>query len=420
MGREGGGCALGSGCGACGCDPCRAPGGYWFGGIYGLLMERDQSNYLPLGFSATGLGVGAYPRTSDFVLFGDDADIGFQGGIEVRLGRVFAGAVDPCTGCYAGPRWGLEGVYWELFESDDDAFYYDQPVYRTHGMVDFRGLTYDAGGGARPVNHYYDYAPAVSDYTNGGALDQLEVRTLSVCRSFEARNFELNLLRLSICGGGPSVAVGPAACAAPGDPNCTGCALNPSGIVPRGQNCGGSRFSCTGVCGFRYLEFDETFCLGVYYENMTTPAFDYLTYYMGVENRLAGFQIGCNNLYRIGCKWGLHLNTTVGIYGNDIDVEQYFITPGDDVRFVGTGGVFYGNASKTDVSMIGELRLGASYQHSCNCRLYGGWRVVGVTGVALAQDQIPGAFVDPNQLAWVTNDGSLLLHGLQTGVEWNY
>jgi hypothetical protein len=415
-----GGCGTTGACGTCGVDPCRAGCGYWFGGVYGLLMERDQSSCVPVGFAASGLAVGGYPTSDDVRLFSDDAEVGYQGGVEARLGRTFGCCVDPCTGCSSGPRWGLEGVYWQIFDQDDSAFYYDNATMRTQTMIDFRGLRYDDGDGLRPVNHYYDYAPPVSDYTSGGTLDLLEVRTLWVRRSFEATNFELNLLRLSACGGGASFAAGPAACGPACDSGCNGCALNPSGMSYRGQNCCGSRFSCTGVLGFRYLEFDDLFALGVVYQNVTTPIIDSLTYQMDVENRLAGFQLGCNNMYRIGCRWGIHLNTLVGVYGNDIDVHQRFITPANSVTYFGSGDEFGGRGSKTDVAMVGEMRLGASYQCSCHCRLYGGWRVLGVTGVALADDQIPGAFNDSAQLGCISSDGSLLVHGLQTGLEWNY
>jgi hypothetical protein len=78
-------------------------------------------------------------------------------------------------------------------------------------------------------------------------------------------------------------------------------------------------------------------------------------------------------------------------------------------------------ANKTDVAMIGELRLGASYQCTCHCRLFAGYRAIGVTGIALATDQTPNQFLDATQMAnYVNSNGSMILHGVQTGVEWNY
>ena len=170
------------------------------------------------------------------------------------------------------------------------------------------------------------------------------------------------------------------------------------------------------------MELDESFMFGVDYTN---PAWGspsgFLNYWSTVENNLLGAQIGCNGMYRIGCKWGVHVNTLVGVYANDIDVRQYMNSPTGLVRYIGTTENFDANADKTDVAMLGELRVGASYAYSCHCRLYGGWRAIGITGVGLATDQTPNAFLSAAQMAnYVNSNGSMILHGLQAGVEWNY
>jgi hypothetical protein len=170
------------------------------------------------------------------------------------------------------------------------------------------------------------------------------------------------------------------------------------------------------------MQFDEDFMFGVDYLNPAwgTPA-GYLNYWSQVENNLIGAQIGCNGMYRVGCKWGLHLDTLVGLYANDIDVDQYMVSPTGQVRYIGTGEDFDVSASKTDVSVLSELRLGVSYQATCRCRLYGGWRVMGISGIALATDQTPNAFLNSAQMAnYVNSNGSMILHGLQAGFEWNY
>jgi hypothetical protein len=404
--------AMQGGCGGC--------GNYWFGGVYGLLMEVNTSSYLPTAFAGTGLAVGDYPTRSDFVLFADDADVGYQGGVEARVGRTMGD-------CCCGPRWGLEGVYWQIFDDSATATYTDVLGSRTYSMMDFRGLRYDPGAGFRPANDYVDYAPPVADYTGGGAFDQIDVQVARVRRSFEVKNAEVNLLRLSLCGGGYGGGIGMGSscggCAAGGcaTGGCAagGCASN--NYLVRGQGCCGSRFSCTGVCGFRYLEIDESFMTGYDYLNTVTLATGFLNRTYDIENRLAGFQTGCNGLYRLGCKWGLHINTTVGVYGNDIDSRHCIAVPvGGTIETTATNESVDVRASKTDVSILGEARLGLSYQCKPNCRIYGGWRVVGISGVALATDQIPVSYTDAAALRWLDSDGSLIIHGLQTGLEWNY
>jgi hypothetical protein len=292
------------------------------------------------------------------------------------------------------------------------------------------GLQYNNGLGYRPVNEYWDHAPPSPETTD------IEVRLARVRSSLEVYNVEVNLLRLSACGGGCggaqyAMAAGPSACGGScgtgysGGSACDTCATDTCGCGPCGGGCGlgGSRFSCTGLLGFRWLQLNESFMFGVDFDNTATPdAIDgNLDYWANVENNLFGAQIGCNNMCRIGCKWGLHFNTAVGLYGNDIDVRQYFNSPTNDVIYTVTGEDFDVRAYKTDVAMLGEVRLGASYQCTCHCRLYGGWRALGITGIALATDQTPNSFLSASQMAqYVNSNGSMILHGLQTGVEWNY
>ncbi|MBX3425780.1 MAG: BBP7 family outer membrane beta-barrel protein [Pirellulales bacterium] len=393
---------------------------YWFGGVYGLLMERDSSDKRPLVFAASGLTAGDYPASNQVVLTTRNVDIGYQGGVEFRLGRTFGGYGDPCSGCCSPPCWGLEAVYWTLFEDDAYAQYVQSGTLRVYSMIDPRGLEYNPGLGYRPLRHYFDYAPPVDDYTNGATLDEIRVDLARVRSTFEVQNLEINLLRLPVGCGGPVVAGVAAA-------GCTGCdagGCQPCGScdAPCAGGCG-SRFSCVTLCGFRYMQFDESFMYGVNFTNVTAMpnTTGFMNYNARTTNDLYGFQIGSNGMYRIGCKWGIHLGSAFGLYGNDIDVRQYFDSPTGQVRFIQSGDNFDVYASKTDVSMIGELRLGASYQYSCNCRLYGGWRAIGVTGIALATDQIPVAFIDAAQMNnYVNSNGSLILHGLQAGVEWNY
>jgi len=47
-----------------------------------------------------------------------------------------------------------------------------------------------------------------------------------------------------------------------------------------------------------------------------------------------------------------------------------------------------------------------------------------MTGLARATDQIPSVFITPfitpAQVGAIASDGSMLLHGLQTGIEFSY
>ena len=338
------------------------------------------------------------------VLTSADVDPGYQGGVEFRLGRTFGGVADPCSCGPCCPTWGVEGVYWELFEDTESADYMPS-MPRYYSMMPMPGLQYDGGTGWMPVNDYWDYGPPV----DGPSTPRVTyARTSS---SFEARNVEVNFLRLNLCGCAPMC--GPSG-------GCDGGMGGACGVGGCDTGyCAPNRYNITGVCGVRYLELDDYFMYGVNYVNGGNQGF--LNYNATAENKLVGFQFGSNAMYRIGCKWGVHLNSLVGLYGNDIDTHQYFNSPTGMIRYASTGEAFDANASKTDVAMLGELRLGASYQMTCRCRLYGGWRAMGLTGVALATNQAPNQWLTASQgTSYVNSSGSMILHGLQTGVEWNY
>lgn len=385
---------------------CRNSCNYWFGGVYGLLMQRDSSDKYNLGMVDDSMPVNGYPTMPNIPVDTSDVDPGFQGGVEFRLGRTFGGvSADPCGCSPCCPSWGVEGVYWELFGDTQSFDYMPSMPSDYYSMMPMPGLEYNGGGGYMPLNNFWNYGPPVG----GGTYSINDVRVRS---NFEARNIEINLLRLNLCGCAP--ACGP----------CGGCDGGSCGIGGGAGGCSTgycapNRYNITGVCGVRYMEIDDYFMYGVDYDNGVLMG--YLDYNARTENRLLGFQLGSNAMYRVGCKWGLHMNTLVGLYGNDISTNQYFNSTTGMVRYTSSGDGFMPNADKTDVSMIGELRLGASYQMTCHCRLYGGWRAMGITGLALATNQAPNQWLTSGQGSSYVNSGdSLILHGLQTGVEWNY
>ncbi len=439
-----GGCATGS----CGYDTFagghgvgrwlgshRNCGRRWFGGIYGLYMERDNANDVSLAFaSSTANAPPYYPTDSEISLRTSNADIGFQSGAEVRFGatlggshfgsgcsaggscdsgyNTFAGGSCGCpTSC--GPTHAWEVVYWGLEEDEGTSLITDitGDATRIYGMVDFRGLEYDPGTGYRSVNVYYDYGPPTTDYSTPY---DVEVRSFTTRSRFSAQNIELNLLRLPVLSGGCGL----------GGCDSGACGCDSGGCCGSGS-CGSTRprYEVTTLVGARYMRFDEDFYFRTDYERMDTNATGYLAYNSEVDNHLIGLQLGCNGVYRMGCcgRWALHCNSTVGVYGNRIEAHQWIASPAGNVRYVnGTNANFDIESKKDDVAMIAELRLGGSYQYSCNWRFYGGWRAIGVTGIALATEQIPTAFITPGQVSQVASNGSLILHGVQAGVEYTY
>ncbi len=393
----------GGGAGVCYTGAPRRRGRRWFGGFYGLYMERAGRDWLPLAFSSANTNAPPYyPTDTDYVLNLQDVDNNYQGGAEIRIGATFGGGVsnNPCDGTAGcGPTFAWEAVYWGLVDEQQTFQVNDltTDMNRLYGMIDFRGLEYSPTGQVadyRSVNTFYDYAPPSATY----AGDTIEVRSLRARSNFSVQNIELNFLRIPLLGGG----VG----------GCDSCAG------------GGSRLSVTTLVGARYMRIDDDFMFRTDYENITTPATGFLAYDLEADNHLVGIQTGFNADYRVGHsgRWTVHCNTAVGVYGNYAELSQRIDVPtGGAVRFVnGTNAAYNVQSDDEQVAVIGELRLGTSYQYSANWRLYSGYRLMGVSGVALATNQLTSPQITPSQVGYIATNGSLFLHGLRAGVEYTY
>jgi hypothetical protein len=419
----------------CACAPRR----HWFGGVYGLLMERVNCDYVPLAFATPPPAPGYYPTDDEIALTTADLEDEFMGGAEVRFGATFAccggrggygGCCDPC-GCDTGcGTLGWEVAYWALAEDESFASYTDTAGMRTYGMKSYQGLEAFVNGVYRPANHIVDYAPPVQDYVVAGT--ELRVTSVETSRSFSMQNLEMNLICLPTIGGGCAPVCDPCG----GDGCCDpcgggGCGHGGGGGHHFGGGCGaycytGPRCQFSSSLGVRYMQFDEDFMLRYNSQIWNMPA-DTLAgtytnaHYIQADNNLIGFQIGGNGCYHLGCcgRMALHFGTNAGIYGNYIEVDQYM---SGQIRFA-NGGLepFNIMAEDENIAFAGELRLGASYQCTCNCRLYGGYRAMGVSGVALSTGQLTNSpYITPAQSSYIDCSGSIFLHGLQTGVEFCY
>ncbi len=415
----------------------------WFGGVYYLFMERDNSDFnrLAVQIDTTAPTYPYYPPASRTVLATTDVDYGYNSGAEVRFGCTFnigsacdsgcnsgCGTCGTCSTCAPMNTYAWEAAYWGLDEDYQMVRVVDQvPTdnYRMYGMKNFAGLQYDRDGangtyGWRPVNDYYDYQVPV-DAPTAPVDGDIRVLAQRVRTNFQAQNIELNFLRLpmicsSSCGGcgdcGGSSCGGGSACA----PSC------------------GSAFTMTGLCGMRYVRLDDDFeYAGKFGEysggNLDYPTytpFDYqsdneLFYDVQVDNHLVGLQLGANLNYCVACRWNLFCDTNFGLYNNYMDsYQRVYSGGGGNVTWVNSGNEASVSSNKDDVSFLGELRLGGAYDFTCNWRGVLAYRALAVTGVALSGDQIPQDFSNSAQVGLISSDGSIIIHGIQAGVECRY
>jgi hypothetical protein len=406
----------------------------WFGGVYGLYMERDNADFKRVLVQADPPSYPYYPPASTTVFSTDQADFEFREGIEVRFGSTFTVGGSSCdTGC--GPYgygnagcntcdtpqlfawevafWGIDrDVKWFVITDDDIT-----DNNRLYGMINHAGLEYDGGGGARPVNDYYDYQMPIED-TSTPVTGDIRVLTQRVRTNFRSYNVELNFLRIPVCD---VATCAPANCgydACGGYGHGYGAACAPAACEPCGP-----AFSMAALCGVRYFRMKEGFELFTdpyEYDGAAWMPVDDNFHDIQVENDLVGFQLGANMNYCVACKWNFFADTNFGLYNNHISHYQRVYGESGPATYIEESRDATVRSSKDDIAFLGELRLGGSYDLTCNWRAVLAYRAVAISGVALATDQIKPEMSNWAETARIDSNGSIIIHGVQAGVECRY
>ncbi|MEX2188129.1 MAG: hypothetical protein WD875_15085 [Pirellulales bacterium] len=361
-GGQAGDCGCDDGCGGSWFSKFRSRCGNgcgWYAGVGGIVMSRDRGN----GIITTNDGTPFVP-----VINSRDVMRDWQGGWEVTLGK------------FINPNTAVEVNYWHtgLFHESDTQIATAQGSGNLDTPLNF-GTLNDG------VNNVQDlYATAAGAHMVG--------------RANEFMNLEINLIRHSCC------------CDRPMTGSC-------------GSDCGSSCGDCGSCCRPMCFSWFAGVRLFRFYENMLFATSDDNTdfvfdaneayYDVRVHNNLIGGQIGGRvDYYMLGGKVGLWFAPRLGIYGNHISHESFLRT--------GNGELFDIHSYKNDVAFMGQLDVGGDYYITDNLKLYGGYRLVGVAGVALSDEQIPQNIQDSAAIADVDSNGSLLLHGAFMGLEYRF
>ena len=276
------------------------------------------------------------------------------GGFEVALRRFGACS---CSG------W--EILYWGLYPGTETTTTYDgdlPPGSNLNGILNFGNLYITAPG---------DLA---SDYVNNAQFHRLS-------RDVEIHNAEINHVMMTAG-------------------SCDSCCTPWRSEV---------------LCGVRFLKYDDN--LQFMADTAANPP---LYYDIDCENTLVGFQLGGYGEYGFGSRWAVGAGAKVGVFNNHISSYSRIGTSGTTATIgdgPNQGRAWLVDASKDDVSMLGEFNVDLVCQIT-PC-WYGslGYRVVGVTGVATPTDQIYHDLRGINDVELVDSHGSLFLHGFSASVE---
>lgn len=171
------------------------------------------------------------------------------------------------------------------------------------------------------------------------------------------------------------------------------------------------RFGMTAFSGLRYFRFDEM----LKYEAVAAGAefadndpATQTNYWVHEKNRMLGWQLGGRWHARVGGRLRLFAMPRFGLFGNRIGQMQHACMVLDQ------------HANKTDVTLLGQLDLGLTYQVFACCSVYASYRAMSFSGVATSDDNFARTFTSPPALDSINSSGSLILHGWQIGGQFQF
>ncbi len=303
---------------------------------------------------------GSTAALSDPLLMTRDAAMEWGGGFDIRFGRFFNNRQQ---------AW--EVVYWGLFADAESADATAPAGAALNTSFQFDSLSYN--GLSNPVLNVF----------NGAARHRL-------IRDYEFQNVEVNLWG-----------------------NTYG--WEPAGGLQVGWQAGIRFFRLRDSLQFMSDAGDGVF----------TGAVDEATYAVDVQNRLLGFQFGGLAQRAFKDRWNVSAAIKVGLFGNHItnnsslggSAGSAFV---DDPTNPFDGNAYRIHTDKDDVSMLGEIDLGVTYQIRERWRAFFGYRAAAVTGVGLSTNQFPTDFSNLTEAGVIQSNGSLILHGGYAGIELLY
>jgi hypothetical protein len=176
------------------------------------------------------------------------------------------------------------------------------------------------------------------------------------------------------------------------------------------------------VLGVRYFRFDDDLVFGSSQGGFSFGDDGgireaYLN--VDVQNYFVGPQIGGRADFWLTPRFGIYGMPLFGIYGHQANVQASMYR-GDGLLADADGVPFDFRGSKTDVSFIGQFDLGVEWQCLTGWGVFAAYRVIAVSGIALADNQIPHFMVDQAEWEDPDTNGNLILHGLVMGIQYNY
>ncbi|TWU51186.1 BBP7 family outer membrane beta-barrel protein [Rubripirellula reticaptiva] len=278
-------------------------------------------------------------------------------------------------------------------------------------MPQYRDVSLNFGSGPETVY----------DQIDGASVDSLGATNVRVSRDLQFQGIEANLYSFGLMGAQR------AAYAGCGNGSVFGRGLGLGSGCGYGGATGPLARSSSGRVrvmtshGFRWLQIDDS--METAYNVDGAPGYQAQDIYdnVDVENNLMGYQFGGMLNYCMGKRLNLNIGGKFGLYGNRAELKHRLGTEtqlaylnGDNTQTIDT------TSTDTVLATLGELDLGLGYRISNAWTITGGYRVMGITGVASADDNYPNYYSSVAASGNIHADDSYLLHGGYLGMQFNW
>ncbi|MGA2031667.1 MAG: hypothetical protein ABSG68_05385 [Thermoguttaceae bacterium] len=257
-------------------------------------------------------------------------------------------------------QWAIEADYWTL--SPFDGFLATKDA---NGLVSplTNGWTFDKNNVG--FNEYFDHA-----------------NEHDLWRHDEIHSLELNVIRNHLCG------------------------------------CGCAPWNLDASLGVRYFRFRERLIYGS--DSLGMGSCAYLN--DEVANNLIGLQFGFNGEYCLNERLKVFVTPKFGLYDNVMN-QSFNAYTGNCSNEAHSG--LYGNnypinSNKNGFAFLTQVDVGLNWQVCQHIEALAGYRVVAMTGMALADNQFPQITGDVPALGDIQHNGSLILHGAFAGLTFRF
>ncbi|MFK8115100.1 MAG: BBP7 family outer membrane beta-barrel protein [Rubripirellula sp.] len=367
------------------CGSSRPALNRWFGSanLLFLTLEEGRGNRI-----ATGTGLGSDFNTS---LVDPDASTGFD---------IMAGRYLDCN------QFGL-GIGYFLWNPGAEQVVRNGTVGTIRANnVGYNDISVDAGVGVEPI---YDIVNG-----SGGYAGATGVR---VTRDLRFQGIEANLFSFGLMGAQRVARSG-----------CNHSLLGKHGLQGGfGGASGPLRRPATGRVrvmtshGFRWMQIEDSLELAYNVDGAAGYAANDIYDNVDIENNLFGYQFGGRLTYCLSSRMNLNIGGKFGIYGNNVEMRHRLGTE-TTAAYITTAGVddIDTESSDTVLATLGELDMGLGYRLNNAWTVRGGYRLMGITGVANAVDSVPSDYSSLAASGQVDANDSYILHGGYVGLEFNW